>query len=59
MAAHIEGPSGHTESELIEVLAVSGPQSVELTADRPAPAIKPDDVCRDFYSRTRSSLRRP
>jgi hypothetical protein len=59
IAAHIEGPSGHTESEIVEFLAVSGHQSMELTADRPAPAISLDDVCRDFYSRTRSSLPRP
>jgi hypothetical protein len=59
IAAHIEGPSGHTESEIVEVVAISGPQSIELSADRPAPAINSNDVCRDFYFRSHSSPPRP
>lgn len=53
VAAHVEGPSGHTESAIVEFLAVSGDQSLALSTNRRAPALDPNDICQDFFSRTR------
>jgi hypothetical protein len=58
VAAHIEGPSGHTESDIVEVVGVGGRQSLPLDMNRPAPALDSNDVCRDFYSRTEPSSTR-
>jgi hypothetical protein len=56
VAAHVEGPSGHAESEIVEVVAVAGDQSVSLSANRHAPPLDHNRVCSDFISRTRKPL---
>jgi hypothetical protein len=52
VVARVEGSSGAAESEITEVVAVPGRQSITLSANRHAPALSVF-ACHEFYSRTR------
>jgi hypothetical protein len=55
VAAHVDGPSGHAESEIVEVTASAGDYPITLSANRQAPAVDHNRVCDEFYSRARKN----
>jgi hypothetical protein len=51
LMAHVEQPSGHLESEIVEVTVASGHLPVTLSATVPARAHMPGDPCSAFSTR--------
>jgi hypothetical protein len=49
--AHVERPTGDSESEVVEVVGVTGPQTLTLKADAQAPGHPPGFNCQSFFSR--------